>query len=181
MSLFPKGHKDPLFRSRMIRPVLGGRGLYLSETNLGSGDGKPVQQIERKGVGEELTTCGGYPQRTRSLTSYNSRRLVSASSMKRLIYIDGQDKQDYLAERFQRLEFDHRLFFNKDFKNPLPSSWITAHAYPIIERVSFLCSSFSSCLSCLSCLSMFPNAANRINGTCPYSRKAIRIRCFALE
>ena len=45
-----------------------GRGLYLPETNLGSGDGKPVQQIERKGVGEELTTCGGYPGRTRSHT-----------------------------------------------------------------------------------------------------------------
>ena len=102
MSLFPKGHKDPLFRSRMIRPVLGGRGLYLSETNLGSGDGKPVQQIERKGVGEELTTCGVI-HKGHDLTSYNSRRLVSASSMKRLIYIDGQDKQDYLARGFSGL------------------------------------------------------------------------------
>ena len=47
-------------------PRRGGRGPHLSETNLGSGDGKPVQQIERKGVGEELTTSGGYPGRTRS-------------------------------------------------------------------------------------------------------------------
>ena len=68
-------------------------------------------------------------------------------------------------ESFHPLEFDHHLFFNKDSKNPLPSSWITLNAHPIIERVSFLCSSFSSCLSCLSCLSMFPNAANRLNGT----------------
>ena len=62
------------------------------------------------------------------------------------------------------LEFDHHLFFNKDSKNPLPSSWITSNAHPIIEPVSFRCNSFSSCLSCLS---MFPNAANRINGTWP--------------
>ena len=46
-----------MFHPRMIRPA--GRGPHLSETNLGSGDGKPVQQIERKGVGEELTTSGG--------------------------------------------------------------------------------------------------------------------------
>ena len=32
------------------------------------------------------------------------------------------------------------LFFNKDSKNPLPSSWITSNAHPIIEPVSFLCS-----------------------------------------
>ena len=68
-------------------------------------------------------------------------------------------------ESFHPLEFDHHLFFNKDSKNPLPSSSITSQAHPIIERVSFLCSGFSSCLSCLSCLSMFPNAANRFNGT----------------
>ena len=79
-------------------------------------------------------------------------------------------------ESFHPLEFDHRLFFNKDSKNPLPSSWITSHPHPIIEQVSFLCSSLSSCLSCLSCLSMFPNATNRFNGTCPYSRKAMKVR-----
>ncbi len=68
-------------------------------------------------------------------------------------------------ESFHPLEFDHHLFFNKDSENPLPSYWITSNAHPIIEPVGFLCNSFSSCLSCLSCLSMFPNAANRINGT----------------
>ena len=68
-------------------------------------------------------------------------------------------------ESFHPLEFDHHLFFNKDSKNPLPSSWITSQVHPIIERVRFQCSSFSSCLSCLSCLSMFPNTANRLNGT----------------
>ena len=41
-------------------------------------------------------------------------------------------------ESFHPLEFDHQLFFNKDSKTPLPSSWITSHAHPIIERVSFL-------------------------------------------
>ena len=65
-------------------------------------------------------------------------------------------------ESFHPLEFDHHLFFNKDSKNPLPSSWTPSNVHPIIEPVSFLCSSFSSCLSCLS---MFPNAANRFNGT----------------
>ncbi len=68
-------------------------------------------------------------------------------------------------ESFHPLEFDHHLFFNKDSENPLSSYWITSNAHPIIERVGFLCNSFSSCLSCLSCLSMFPNAANPINGT----------------
>ena len=42
-------------------------------------------------------------------------------------------------ESFHPLEFDHRLFFNKDSKTPLPSSWITSQAHPIIERVGFLC------------------------------------------
>ena len=50
-------------------------------------------------------------------------------------------------------------------QNPLPRSWITSNTHPIIEPVSFPCSSFSSCLSCLSCLSMFPKKANRINRT----------------
>ena len=58
-------------------------------------------------------------------------------------------------ERFHPPEFDHRLFFNKDSKNPLRSSWITSKAHRIIARVSFLCSCVSSCLSCPSCLSMF--------------------------
>ena len=43
-------------------------------------------------------------------------------------------------ESFHPLEFDHHLFFNKDSQNPLPSSWITSNAHPIIEPVSFLCS-----------------------------------------
>ena len=43
-------------------------------------------------------------------------------------------------ESFHPLEFDHHPFFNKDSKNPLPSSWITSNAHPIIEPVSFLCS-----------------------------------------
>ena len=68
-------------------------------------------------------------------------------------------------QSFHPLEFDHHLFFNQDSENPLPSDWITSNAHPIIEPVGFRCNSFSSCLSCLSCLSMFPNAANRINGT----------------
>ena len=32
-------------------------GPDLPETNLGSRDAKPVQEIETTGVGEELTTC----------------------------------------------------------------------------------------------------------------------------
>ena len=51
-------------------PGAGGAGrtvAYLKQ-HLSSSDGKPVQQIERKGVGEELTTCGGYPGRTRGHT-----------------------------------------------------------------------------------------------------------------
>ncbi len=54
------------------------------------------------------------------------------------------------------------------------------HAHSIIETVSFLCSSVSSCLSCLSCLSMFNDAANRINGTWPLLLIGIRTRCFTL-
>ena len=43
--------------------------------------------------------------------------------------------------------------------------WIASIADPIIKPVSFLCSSFSSCVSCLSCVSMFPSAANRFHRT----------------
>ncbi len=51
-------------------PGAGGAGrtvAYLKQ-HLSSSDVKPVQKIERKEVGEELTTCGGYPGRTRSHT-----------------------------------------------------------------------------------------------------------------
>ena len=57
MGLFPLGHEGPRFLSRMIRPVVGGGpGLSCLKQPLGSDDANPVQQIERKGVGEELTT-----------------------------------------------------------------------------------------------------------------------------
>ena len=56
----------------------------------------------------------------------------------------------------------------------------SANAHSIIEPVSFLCSSYSSCLSCLSCVSMFNDAANRINGTWPLLPIGIRTRCFTL-
>ena len=58
-SLFPIGQEDLLFHPRMIRTA--GRGPDLSETNLGSRDAKPVQEIENTGVGEELTTCLKHP------------------------------------------------------------------------------------------------------------------------
>ena len=48
--------KQNLFHSRMIRPVVGGGGPTCLKQPLGSDDANPVQQIERKGVGEELTT-----------------------------------------------------------------------------------------------------------------------------
>ena len=54
----------------------------------------------------------------------------------------------------------------------------STNAQSIIEPVSFLCNSFSSCLSCLSCVSMFNDAANRINGTWPLLPIGIRTRCF---
>ena len=56
----------------------------------------------------------------------------------------------------------------------------SANAHSIIEPVSFLCSSYSSCLSCLSCVSMFNYAANHINGTWPLLPIGIRTRCFTL-
>ena len=66
------------------------------------------------------------------------------------------------GESFHRLEFDHHLFFNKDSKNPLPSSWIASNPHPIIERVSFV----YSMLLILFILSIdVPYAANRFNGT----------------
>ena len=48
-------------------------------------------------------------------------------------------------ESVHPLEFDYHVFFNKDSKNPLPSSWITSQAHPIIERVRFASSSLLSC------------------------------------
>ena len=60
--------------------------------------------------------------------------------MSSFIYIDGQDKQDYLARGFSLLSSTIAFFFNKDSKNPLPSSWTPSNVHPIIEPVSFLCS-----------------------------------------
>ena len=54
-------------------------------------------------------------------------------------------------ESFHPLEFDHHLFFNKDSQNPLPSSWITSNAHPIIEPVCFPCSSSLSHSSNVYC------------------------------
>ena len=42
-----------------MRTVVGG-GTCLKQ-NLGSRDAKPVQEIEKTGVGEELTTCLNHP------------------------------------------------------------------------------------------------------------------------
>ena len=53
--------KQNLFHSRMIHPVVGGGGAAYLKQNLGSDDAKLVQQIERKGVGKELTTCLKHP------------------------------------------------------------------------------------------------------------------------
>ena len=44
-----------------MRTVVGaGADTYLKQ-NLGSRDAKPVQEIEKTGVGEELTTCLNHP------------------------------------------------------------------------------------------------------------------------
>ena len=57
----------------------------------------------------------------------------------------------------------------------------STNAHSIIEPISFLCTSFSSCLSCLSCVSMFNDAANRISETWPLLPIGIRTGCFTLE
>ena len=67
-------------------------------------------------------------------------------------------------------KFDHHLFFNKDSKNPLPSSCIASNAHPIMEQVCFACSSF---LSCLSCLSMFPMQQTGLAEHSPCSRRTV--------
>ena len=55
-------------------------------------------------------------------------------------------------ESFHPLEFDHHLFFNKDSKNPLPSSWTPSNVHPIIEPVSCLCNNSLSHSSNVYCL-----------------------------
>ena len=63
----------------------------------------------------------------------------------------------------------------------------STNAHSKIEPISFLCTSFSSCLSCLSCVSMFNDAAkfndaaNRISETWPLLLIGIRTGCFTLE
>ena len=54
----------------------------------------------------------------------------------------------------------------------------STNAHSIIEPISFLCTSFSSCLSCLSCVSMFNDAANRISETWPLLPIGIKDRLF---
>ena len=92
------------------------------------------------------------------------RETGSKSSVSRLfINIDAQDAQDYLARGYTFLS--STIAYASTGIPKTRSQWITSNTHSIIEPVCFLCSSLSSCLSCLSCLSMFPNTANRINGT----------------
>ena len=84
------------------------------------------------------------------------RETRSKSSMvRRLIDMDGQDAQDYLARVSTVMSSTIASVPTRISPNPLPGSWITSNTHPIIERVCFLWRSLSCCLSCLSCVSMF--------------------------
>ena len=52
---------EAFWRQLSLKQVHQSSCLTLSETNLGSRDAKPVQEIETTGVGEELTTCLKHP------------------------------------------------------------------------------------------------------------------------
>ncbi len=54
----------------------------------------------------------------------------------------------------------------------------SASPHRIIAPAGFRCHNLSSCLSCPSCASMFADATNRASGTCPYSRKLMKLGCF---
>jgi hypothetical protein len=70
-----------------------------------------------------------------------------------LIYMDGQDEQDYLAEGFTALSSAIAYVPTQIPQNPLPRSWVNRNTYPIIERVHFLCRVISSrFILCILCI-----------------------------
>ena len=75
--------------------------------------------------------------------------------LRRLIDMDAQDAQDYLARVSTVMSSTIASVPTRISQNPLPGAWITSITHPIIERVCFLWRSLSCCLSCLSCVSMF--------------------------
>ena len=143
----PDLSETTLFHPRMICPA--GQGPHLPETIEGYPQ-RPKKEIHegplrgwrklkrdppKVGKGEEISTKG------------------DKGSVKRV--------KDESAKGFQGVGKDSKGIR----EGPLRTLRFSTNAHSIIEPVSFLSSSFSSCLSCLSCLSMFPNTANRINGT----------------
>ena len=92
----------------------------------------------------ETTPCAAWRE-TRSMSSI----------VRRLIDMDAQDAQDYLARVSTVMSSTIASVPTRISQNPLPGSWITSNTHPIIQRVCFLWRNLSCCLSCLSCVSMF--------------------------
>ena len=121
-------------------------------------------------------------------TLYNSRRLVSASSMSRsLINIDGQDKQDDLlmvwaaCSGTRVVTFLSSTITFSSTRIPKPRS----HAHGSLHRRTR--SSSGSASRAAASRPVYPvyrcslMQQTGLAGHGPYSRKAIRIRCFTLE
>ena len=151
-------------------PRRGGRGPNFPETNLGSRDAKPVQEIENnrgwRGIDNVpesplfhprmIRTAGRGPYLSETTPCAGWRATGSKSSMGSwLIDMDAQDAQDYLARDSTVMSSPIASVPTQISQKPLPGSWITSNTHPIIERICFLWRSVSCCLSCLSCASMF--------------------------
>ena len=164
-SLLPKGHKGPLFHSRLIRPVVGGGGPTYLKQHLGSGEGKPVEGVIQEGHG---------------VTPYNSRRLISTSSMSSLINIDAQDAQDYSARGY--------TFLSSTIANVstgIPKTQSQAHGSLRTRTRSSSQSAFSAAAS-RPVYPVYPvyrcsqKQPTRLTGQGPCSRQAMKVRCFTL-
>ena len=163
----PTGQKDPLFHSRMIRPA--GRGPDLSETIEGYPQ-RPKKRNPRRATKDDEGPLRGWRKLKRDPPKVGRGEEISTKGAKGSV----KGTKDESAKGSQGVGKDSKGVH----EGPRRTLRFSTNAHSIIEPVSFLCSSFSSCLSCLSRVSMFNDAANRINGTWPLLLIGIRKSIF---
>ena len=150
-------------------PRRGGRGPDLSETIEGYPQ-RPKKRNPRRATKDDEGPLRGWRKLKRDPPKVGRGEEISTKGAK----VSVKGAKDESAKGSQGVGKDSKGVH----EGPRRTLRFSTNAHSIIEPVSFLCSSFSSCLSCLS---MFPNATNRFNGTCPCSRKVMKVRCFTLE
>ena len=149
--LFPMGYENSLFYSRMIRPA---RRRDLPETTK-----------------KELSTKEHEGRRRATKKTGRGKRNPRRDALPFPAFGVGPEREKTYLHGWTGC-------------TGLSSS--TALPRSRASRVSFRASQpplqqrFVLSISCSSCLSMFPDAADRFNGTWAYSRQAMKVPCFSL-